>query len=73
MKAIQLTKQNRNMVAQRYQIPEGDIEAELPIGYWVLAEYGAEHYEGIVSTFWFNQEFDVIGELKNGFVEVSRK
>lgn len=40
MKAILITETNRPLLASRWQVEEADWDDVLPLGYWLVADFG---------------------------------
>jgi hypothetical protein len=72
MKAIEITKDNREMLMSRYG--SSDLE-EFPIGYFLVAEFGDNgdpRLIGVLNYDNFIAQY-VVGEaLKNGFYSVTK-
>lgn len=72
MKAILITKTNQDMLASRYALEVWDIADQLPIGNYLIADFGNEDKIETLTKAQFEATF-VVGEaLKNGFVAIAR-
>lgn len=44
MKAILITTDNQRRLAFQWNVDEEDLDDRLPIGYWLLAEFGSDTF-----------------------------
>jgi len=73
MKACTITKDNQNALAVQYNVDLADVEDLLPLGYVLIADFGGEWYEGVISQAQFF-EFYVKGDtLENDYYLVDPK
>jgi hypothetical protein len=77
MKAILITEANRPQLAQRWNVEESDWDDVLPLGYWLVADFGNNSiadmpFETLTQSF-FTTTFGVgpFTELENGWIEVA--
>lgn len=76
MKAIKITADNRNMLANQFNHPDRPIEVEdhndmLPIGYWLVCDFGSEIDYDLLTDGGFNEHY-VLGEkINNGWYAVT--
>ena len=70
MKAIYLTSANVGAVAARYLIKEEEYQERLPLGYYVIADFGNEDYFDVVTEAKFNIFFTKTGDIDNGWISV---
>lgn len=69
MKAILVTKKNREMLTERYKLDDGFLE--FSSGLYLVANFGGTMYEGLFTRAAFQARFVETGKkLLNGFVEV---
>lgn len=73
MKAIYLTKTNVSEVASRYGIAEQDYEQFLPLGYYVVVDFGNEDWYDLISVANFTKLFNKTGDIDNGWISIERK
>lgn len=68
MKAIRITKENKNKLEAQFQIDEGFLEYSS--GLLLIADFGAETYHSILTPGAFNERYKVVKNLENGYVEI---
>lgn len=74
MKAVLITTINRPMLAARYLVDVDDYDDMLPIGYYLVTDFGNDEKFDTLTTDNLNALFDIGPELENnGFFEVTRK
>jgi len=73
-KAAIITAANVQWIAQEYSVADDDISELLPIGYVVVAGFGAPWYEGCFTQTDFNALYTATGlTLSHGFFEIVPK
>jgi len=70
MKAIKITVENRSMLAGRFGREDTN---ELPVGYWLVTDFGNDETFETVTPARFAALFTVGETLKNDFVDIERK
>jgi hypothetical protein len=73
-KAIKITTGNVGMLASRYSIMDEDKTELLPVGYWLVTDFGEDNPDyDVLTNGMFVTNFNLTGvTLENGFVEVER-
>lgn len=71
MKAIFITKTNRDFLASRYRVNEEDLDLRLPLGYYLVADFGNEDNYDLLSESIFNSMFIKTGEIDNGWSSIA--
>lgn len=73
MKGVKITAQNRAAIGHQYRVDEEDFDDMLPIGYVLVADFGGEWYEGVITQGTFD-EFWVKGDpLENDYFVVTHQ
>lgn len=72
MKAILITKANQAMLASRYNMEEFDISARLPVGYYLVTDFGNEETFETLTPELFAQTYVKIEDIKNEFISIAR-
>jgi hypothetical protein len=74
MKAVLITKTNQKTLAARYFINSIDFDDLMPIGYYLVCDFGVEeHYELLdQETLDATFTYDPLVVLKNEFFEIVR-
>ena len=76
MKAILITVANRSMLGNRWNVEFTDYDDVLPIGYWLVADFGNNGIQDgpfeTLTPFMFTMNFGEgpFTELENGWIEV---
>lgn len=65
LKAIKIDKENVDMLANRFNVE--DVEDILPLGFWMVVEFGNEETFDVLTQDNFELLFTVGKEIKNGF------
>jgi hypothetical protein len=68
-KAITITATNQSSLATQYGVDLEDIDELLPTGYILVAEFGAEKYDGVITTEMFTSLFTRGVDLENDYYE----
>ena len=69
IKAILITVENQSSLASNYSTVE-EVEEQLPVGYYLVADFGNEDTFDVVSADEFANLFTVTGPINNGYVDV---
>ena len=72
MKAIKITKDNRQLLASRFNVDVDDYDDVLPIDYWLVTDFGNDETFDTLTEDMFNHNFIVGDTLENDFVAVER-
>jgi hypothetical protein len=72
MKAIKITKDNRQLLASRFNVDVDDYDDMLPIGYWLVTDFGNDDTFDTLTEDMFQHNFIVGDTLENDFVAVER-
>jgi len=73
MKAILITAENRNAIANQYLIDGEDAFEMLPAGFWLIAPFGdGSQIDGVVSDAFFAANYQIEATIGNGYLAVSR-
>jgi hypothetical protein len=74
MKAVLITTSNQKSLAARYFIDPIDFDDRMPVGYYLVCDFGVEEHYELLTEAELNAKFDKTGEiLKNDFFEIVRK
>lgn len=69
MKAIRITKENRNAVTDQFGLDSGYLDYSS--GLYLVAKFGHTMHEGLLTKKSFAEKYDETGKtLDNGFVEI---
>lgn len=71
MKAIRITKENRNAVTDQFGLDSGFLDYSS--GLYLVARFGHSMHEGLLTKKGFAERYTITGELANGFVEIVPK
>lgn len=71
MKAIKITSGNQSSLVGSYETIED--ESQLPIGDYLVTDFGNEETFEIITNDVLNDLFVIVGELKNGYIQIERK
>lgn len=72
MKAVKITAENQQFLASRFGVEPDDYTDMLPIGYWLVTDFGNDDTFDTLTEDMFNHNFIVGDTLENGFVAVER-
>lgn len=72
MKAIKITADNQQLLASRFGVDVDDYDDVLPLGYWLVTDFGNDETFDTLTEDMFNHNFIVGDKLENGFVAVER-
>jgi hypothetical protein len=72
MKAIKITKDNRQLLASRFNVDVDDYDDVLPIDYWLVTDFGNDETFDTLTEDMFQHNFIVGDTLENDFVAVER-
>jgi len=72
-KAILITTSNQDKLASRYNLEKWEYDERLPLGFYLVTDFGNEDIFDVVNPTLFNETFVVGTALENGFVDVGRK
>jgi len=79
MKAVLITKKNQNMLATRFDLEhvnKAEKDEELPIGYWLVTDFGNDDTFSLLTQEKLYEEFFVTipdKPMKNGFISITKK
>jgi hypothetical protein len=73
MKAIAITKANQDMLVSRFSVDPIDKDRELPIGMWLVTDFGNDEYFDVVTQVVFDQHFTKGDAIDNGFIVILRR
>jgi hypothetical protein len=71
MKAIRITKDNKQKLEQDYDMDPGDLD--LNSGMWLVTDFGESKANSVVTPARFAMQYDQKGPIKNGYISVDRK
>lgn len=71
IKAVQITTLNKNYLTERFGSEVN--RPLLSIGYYLVTDFGNEDYFDVVSPAIFNETFEKVSKLRNGFYDVVRR
>lgn len=72
LKAVKITKNNKQELEAQYQMPEDVLEYSS--GLYLVAGFGDTQHQGILTRTGLHDQFDITGnELLNGFFEITKK
>jgi hypothetical protein len=71
MKAIRITKDNKQKLEQDYDMDPGDLD--LSSGMWIVADFGESKAHSVVTPARFAMQYDQKGPINNGYISVDRK
>lgn len=69
IKAILITENNQSSLGASYSTVD-DVEDQLPIGYYLVTEFGNEETFDVLTTEEFSSTFNVVSALKNDYLDV---
>lgn len=74
MKAVLITTTNQKTLASRYFLDPIDFDDLMPIGYYLVCDFGVEEHYELITEAELNSKFTKTGAvLKNEFFEIVRK
>lgn len=73
MKGVVITAANQAAIAQQYRVEPDDYNDLLPIGYVLIADFGGEWYEGVITQLTFDEFWDKGDALLNDYFVVTAK
>ncbi len=72
-KACKITQSNQAYLSTRFNVDADDIEVLLPIGYYVVVDFGSDELYDVLNEANYNALFaPTAKELLNDFIEVER-
>lgn len=72
MKAIRISKENRNAVADQFGLDSGYLDYSS--GLYLVAKFGHTMHEGLLTKKLFNEKYTETGKtLANGYIEIVPK
>lgn len=72
MKAVRITKDNKQLLEDVYEMSEGTLD--LSSGLYLIAGFGNRQHEGLLTNAELNAKFFITGKkLLNDFFEVNKK
>lgn len=72
IKAILITESNQSSLGSSYASVE-DVEEQLPVGYYLVTEFGNEETFDVLTAEEFSSTFNVVGKINNDYLDVAFK
>ena len=73
VKCIIITKENRNLLGQRFNVEPQDLEDVFPLDYYLIAGFGDDWFSDALTKAEFDLQYNRGVDLLNGFFEVTAK
>lgn len=72
IKAILITENNQSSLGASYSTID-DAEDQLPIGYYLVTEFGNEETFDVLTAEEFSSTFNVVSKINNDYLDVAFK
>lgn len=73
LKATKITRDNQKELASKFDIVDGEEADELPLGFWLVTEFGNEHSFDVLTPTNFDLLFVIEQEIRNGFYAIQSR
>jgi hypothetical protein len=70
IKGVSITTANRDMLAARFMVVADDYDDVLPLGYWLVTDFGNDDNFEILTTEKFSATYTAVDPIKNGFYDL---
>ena len=70
-KGIKISSENFRMLADRFRVEDDDIPEVLPLGYWLVTDYGNDDNFDTLTVELFEERFIKGGGIDNGWYDLA--